>query len=120
MKKNFSSYHTKDDSATSLAFIVGYRAEMKAMDFKRMHTYMVNEYTVGSSGSPNRYLLNEEQIRLWNNLFVEHCEEAIALIENNPDQVRKLCAPSHEIGPPNDRPTLLNARQEREICSNRT
>ena len=115
MKKNFSSYHTKDDSATSLAFIVGYRAEMKAMDFKRMHTYMVNEVyrRLKRFPQPNIYF-NEEQIRLWNNLFVEHCEEAIALIENNPDQVRKLMLLRMRSDHQMTGQRSLNARQERE------
>ena len=35
LKKNFFAYHTSENSATAVAFIIGYRANMEAMDFER-------------------------------------------------------------------------------------
>ena len=91
MKKNFSAYHTNENSATSLAFIIGYRAEMMAIDFEHMHNYMVGEVLrrLKNYPQPNIYF-GEEEINAWNNHFVALSEEAISLIEEKRDVVEKI------------------------------
>ena len=91
MKKNFFAYHTSEDSATAVAFIIGYRAEMKPIDFQQMHTHMVDEVyrRLKEYPQPNIYF-TEDEIYSWNNLFVTHCEEAMKLIKEKPDHVRSV------------------------------
>ena len=91
LKKNFFAYHTSENSATAVAFIIGYRANMEAMDFGQMHTYMVDEVyrRLSEYPQPNIYFTKDE-IYTWNNLFVTHCEKAMKLIMEQPDLVRRV------------------------------
>ena len=104
MKRNFSSYHTNEKSATSLAFIIGYRADKNHLNLDDMHKHMVEEVLRRLNGfqQPNIYF-RKEQIRSWNNLFVSYVEEAKALIQSSEDEIRKLMMARMR----ND--TLLNA-----------
>ena len=88
MKKNFSAYHTNEASATSLAFIIGYRAELEPMSYTELHSYLVEEVhrRLKRYPQPNIYF-STEQIQPWNNLFVAHCEEAIRLLKEKPERI---------------------------------
>ena len=115
MKKNFAAYHTNDTSATSLAFIIGYRAEMEPMTFTQMHHYMVEETIrrLKRYPQPNIYF-TPDQINAWNNLFVAHCEEAMKLIDEETERIEALMfarmRSDHQM---TIQPTV-NIRQERE------
>ncbi len=116
LKKNFFAYHTSENSATAVAFIIGYRANMEAMDFGQMHTYMVDEVyrRLSEYPQPNIYFTKDE-IYTWNNLFVAHCEKAMKLIREQPDLVRSIMESrmrsDHQMPV---RRVTSNPRQERE------
>jgi hypothetical protein len=91
MKKLFSRYYSHQLTATSMAFIIGYRSPLGELTLEQIQKYLTEEVVrrLDLFEQPNRYF-GEEQIPDLIALFERHCGAAIQLIKSDTEGINSL------------------------------